>query len=89
MSNWKNLKRDVILVVLNLVSDLLLWFLLLYDSILCQHSSFVLFQVIILVVICASTSTFALSVCHCTLCAGSLQSLDWTGGLDWWTGLVD
>ena len=20
---------------------------------------------------------------------GSLQSLDWTGGLDWWTGLVD
>ena len=19
----------------------------------------------------------------------SLQSLDWTGGLDWWTGLVD
>ena len=20
---------------------------------------------------------------------GSLQSLDWTGGLDWWTGSVD
>ena len=20
---------------------------------------------------------------------GSLQSLDWTGGLNWWTGLVD
>ena len=20
---------------------------------------------------------------------GSLQSLDWTGGLDWWTGPVD
>ena len=20
---------------------------------------------------------------------GRLQSLDWTGGLDWWTGLVD
>jgi len=68
MSNWKNLKKDVILTVLNLVSDL---FLLLYDSILCQYSSFVLFQVIILVVICASTSTFALSVCHCTLCAST------------------
>ena len=24
-----------------------------------------------------------------TIYTGSLQSLDWTGGLDWWTGLVD
>ena len=23
------------------------------------------------------------------LSSGSLQSLDWTGGLDWWTGPVD
>ena len=22
-------------------------------------------------------------------CHGSLQSLDWTSGPDWWTGLVD
>ena len=25
----------------------------------------------------------------CTCYKGSLQSLDWTSGLDWWTGLVD
>ena len=23
------------------------------------------------------------------VCVGRLQSVDWTGGLDWWTGLVD
>jgi len=23
------------------------------------------------------------------IATGSLQSLDWTSGLDWWTGLVD
>jgi len=26
---------------------------------------------------------------HTDFAKGSLQSLDWTGGLDWWTGPVD
>jgi len=33
---------------------------------------------------CTNTLT-AWTVMWC----GSLQSLDWTSGLDWWTGLVD
>ena len=27
--------------------------------------------------------------CKNCMCEGSIQSLDWTGGLDRWTGLVD
>ena len=29
------------------------------------------------------------SACACPTFQGHLQSLDWTGGLDWWTGLAD
>ena len=25
----------------------------------------------------------------CTILAGSLQSLDWNGGLEWWNGMVE
>ena len=31
----------------------------------------------------------AQSQIHIAKANGRLQSLDWTGGLDWWTGLVD
>ena len=35
------------------------------------------------------TSITAREATEQKLLEGSLQSLDWTGGLDWWTGLVD
>ena len=40
-------------------------------------------------VICRQLGLSIIGKYSCTLFSGSLQSLDWTSGLDWWAGLMD